>query len=82
MVKDKEKNDNFCLFYALSTAIQLGFFIVVPIGLSLFLGIWLDSYFKTEPILLLLTTFSGIIFTIYEVHNILKPILNDKNKPC
>ncbi len=77
MIK-KTDNNNFALFYALSVAIQLGFFIIIPIAISLFFGIWIDSFFKTKPIITLISIFFGIILTIYEVHNILKPIINYK----
>ncbi len=78
---EKKKGDNFHLFYALSIAAQLGFFIIVPMAISIFFGIWLDNYFQTKPILLLISIFFGIIITGYEVFNILKPIIkNNENK--
>jgi len=78
--QNNKKQDNFYLFYALSTGMQLGFFIIVPIGLSIFIGLWLDDYFQLKPILLLTSVFIGIFITIYEVYILLKPILNAKNK--
>lgn len=74
------KKNNFKTFYALSMAWQLGFLIAIPIGGFIFLGILGDEFFKTQPILLLLSLLIGISITIYEVYHSITPLINDKEK--
>ncbi len=71
------KKNNFKTFYALSIAWQLGFLIAIPIGGFIFLGIWGDRFFKTEPFLLLLGLLVGITITIYEVYHLFVPLIKD-----
>ncbi len=74
------RKDNFKTFYALSLAWQLGFLIAMPIVGFLFLGLFADKFFKTEPILLLGGLFLGIGITFYEVYHLLIPLIEDKEK--
>jgi len=71
------QKNNFKIFYVLSIAWQLGFLIAIPIGGFLFLGIWADKFFKTQPFLLLLGLFIGIVITIYEVYHLLIPLIKN-----
>jgi len=74
------KKDNFKTFYALSLAWQLGFIIAVPIGGFLFFGLLADRFFGTEPVLLVVGIFVGVIVTVYEVYHLLIPLIKDKDK--
>ncbi len=75
--KNTKQNSNFKVFYAISLAWQLGFFIAIPIGSFLFIGVLGDRFFKTEPFLLLLGLLIGIIITIYEMYHLLIPLIKD-----
>ncbi len=72
--------DNFKTFYALSLAWQLGFLIAAPIIGFLFLGLFADRFFNTEPFLLLSGLFIGIGITFYEIYHLLVPLIEDKEK--
>lgn len=75
------QKDNLKVFHALSLAWQLGFLIVIPVGGFLLLGFLGDQYLNTKPILLILGLFIGIIITIYEIYNLIVPIVTEeKNK--
>lgn len=74
------QRNTFKTFYALSLAWQLGFFIAIPIGGFLFLGLWGDNFFNTKPFFLLLGLVIGIVITIYEVYHLLIPVIKDKEK--
>ncbi len=66
--------------YVISFAWQLGFLIVAPLVVLLFLGIKLDHYLKTSPLLLLLFLLFALIFIFYEIYHWLLPLLKKKNK--
>ena len=75
-----DKKDGFKTFYALSLAWQLGFIIAVPIAGFLFLGVWGDKFFKTEPLLLLLGLLAGIVITVYEMYHLFIPLIKNGKK--
>ncbi len=74
------QKSNFETFYVLSIAWQLGFFIAVPIAGFLFLGVWGDRFFNTEPLFLLVGLLVGIVITVYEVYHLLIPLIKDKKQ--
>ena len=78
MPDKKYDKNSFSLFYALSIAWQLGFLIAIPIALFIFLGHLADVFLKTSPILLFVGLIAGVIITIYEVYNLLVPIVKNK----
>ncbi len=66
--------------YAISFAWQLGFLIAVPIAAFLLLGLFADRFFGTYPLFLILGIIVGIAITIYEVYNLLIPLIKkEKN---
>jgi len=73
-----KKEENFALFYALSIAMQLGFFIVAPIGGFIILGIYIDKYMDTSHLFVIIGILVGLIVTVYEVWHILKPLFKNK----
>ena len=72
-----QKKDNFKTFYTLSFAWQLGFLIAIPIGGFLFLGHIGDKFFGTQPLFLLIGLVVGIIITVYEVYQLLIPLIKN-----
>jgi len=74
------EKDNFKTFYALSIAWQLGFLIVAPILGFLLVGFWLDKLFNTKPIFMVIGLFVGVVVTIHEVHNLLKPFTKSQKR--
>ena len=76
---EKNNNDGFKTWYALSFAFQLGFLIVVPIAGFVFLGRWLDNVFRTFPIFFILGIIVGLIITAYEVYHLLVPLIKNNH---
>jgi len=71
------KQNKFKTYYAFSLVWELGFVIIVPIGLSIFIGIKMDQFTNLSPIFLIIFSFLGIATAIYSVYHILKPIIHD-----
>jgi F0F1-type ATP synthase assembly protein I len=73
------------LFYAISTASQLGFMIALPLVGFLLLGLYLDKKLNTLPFFLISLIILSVVFLIIEMRYLLKPFLekkvgkNDKN---
>lgn len=76
-----QKNSGFKITYALSVAMQLGFLIIASIGGFVFLGMWLDSFFHSSPLLLIIGIGVGITITIYEAYHLLEPLIRSDNQP-
>jgi F0F1-type ATP synthase assembly protein I len=76
---DKQKTDSFKFSYALSVATQLGFMTVASIGGFLALGMWLDGKLGSSPWLLIIGIVAGIVVTVYEVHHLLRPLIDDND---
>jgi hypothetical protein len=66
---------NFKLWYAFSLAWQMGFIIAFSVGGFMLLGFAADHYLDTSPAFLLTGIFSGISLTIYEIHNMMLPLI-------
>lgn len=66
---------NFKFFYLLSLALQLGFFIVIPLIGFLLLGIFLDKKLSTSPLFIIILLILDLIFIFFEIRYYLKPIL-------
>lgn len=50
---------------ALAIISQLGLSIAIPLGIGIFLGIWLDSTFKTNPWLTLAGIAIGLVAAVF-----------------
>ena len=70
------------LFYTLSTALQLGFLIIIPIMLFFFVGLYLDKYLLTTPLFLIIGITAGFGISFYYVYRTFKRLLSyhDKHK--
>jgi len=58
--------------------IGVGFFIGGSILGGVWLGLWLDSRFDTEPILVIVGLFLGLIVAFYGVYEMLLPLLSKR----
>ena len=56
----------------------VGFFIGGSISLGVFAGLWLDSKFHTEPILVIVGLILGLIVAFYGVYRMLLPLMRSK----
>ena len=70
-----KKDDNFALYYAISIAAQLGFFIIAPLAGFFFLGRYIDSLYQSKPLFIMIGITIGFIITVYEVWHTLKPLI-------
>ncbi len=46
---------------------SIGYYLVTPLLLGVFLGVTADTYFKTKPILTLIGIFGGVALTFYNL---------------
>ena len=58
--------------------VGVGFFIGGSILGGVYAGLWLDSRFKTEPILVIVGLLFGITVAVYGVYRMLLPLLGNK----
>ena len=56
----------------------VGFFIGGSIVLGVFIGLWLDSKFNTEPILVIIGLVLGLAVAFYGVFRMLLPLIGSK----
>ena len=64
---------------ALALVTQLSFSMLIPIVLCLFIGIRLDRYFDTSPVLMLVFILLGIGAGFRSVYMITRPFFKDKD---
>ena len=60
--------------------IGVGFFISTSIIGGVMVGLWLDSKFDTEPLLVLVGLLLGLIVSIFGVYEMLLPLLQKKRE--
>jgi len=58
--------------------IGVGFYIGGSIVLGVVAGLWLDSKFNTEPILVIIGLFLGLFIAFYGVYRMLLPLISKK----
>lgn len=64
----KRMGDN----YLVAKSFNMGYYLVIPILLGVFLGVAIDKVFKTESLFTTLFLFLGIISTFYNLFKIVK----------
>lgn len=68
-LKDDDNQDNSWLNY-----LGLGLQLAATVTIMVFIGVWLDGKFKTEPILTVVFSFLGIVSGLYNfIKTVLKP---------
>jgi len=77
--KNMPNKESTKIFYALSVAWQLGFFIAVPIVAFLGVGFLADRFLNTEPLFILLGLGVGIATTCYESYHLIVPLIKETN---
>ncbi|MEK7648568.1 MAG: AtpZ/AtpI family protein [Patescibacteria group bacterium] len=69
-------------FHALGIALEMGYFIALPLVGFAILGAFLDSTFKTKPLILLISILFAIVISTVLVYRKTKEILDDtSNSP-
>ena len=58
--------------------IGVGWFIGISILLGVLGGLWLDDKFGTEPILVIVGLFLGLVVAFYGVYRMLLPLIRNK----
>ena len=72
--------EKFKVLYVLNFAWQLGFTVLIDIGIFAFLGFCLDKILKTKPIFLVLGIVLGPIIAAFQIYSGLTPLLKKDNK--
>ncbi len=57
---------------ALAIMSQLGLSIAIPLGLGIFLGVWLDGQFKTSPVLTFVGIALGMVIAVFTMAQLLR----------
>ncbi|MDE1970524.1 MAG: AtpZ/AtpI family protein [Patescibacteria group bacterium] len=70
------QHDQFKVWYAVSLAWQLGFYIVLPIAFMMWLGNAVDRAWNISPLGVSIGIFLGIVLTVYEITHLLMPLLS------
>ncbi len=76
----KNRSDKFKLAYAFSLTGQLGFFVVISIGVFLFLGRLLDNLFKTAPLFFFIGAVFGTMIVIHGTYKFFLPLMDKESK--
>lgn len=63
------------IWYAISLGFQLGFLVVISIGIFMFLGFYLDKHFHSSPLFLIAGIVVGIFAASYNIYNIVLPLI-------
>lgn len=70
--------DDFKLAYAISLVGQLGFYIVVPLIISILAGRYFDKkIFSGEYVLTLIFPLLAGIFSIWQIYKLILPLMED-----
>lgn len=67
------------VFKFLPLVSQIGLTIVGSIGISLLIGYYLDKYFQTKPLFLIIFLFVGLISGFYNVYVSVNKLLDKDN---
>lgn len=78
--RKENKNDKFNLVYPLSLVTQIGVTVAVTAGFFILSGKFLDDYFHTSPVLLLLGALIAFIASMYAVYRLVLPITSEDKK--
>lgn len=73
-----DKREDFKIFYSLDLAVRLGFSIAIPLIIFILIGRFLDSYFNTFPVFILLGMIVGLASSIFEIFRSVLPLLDDR----
>lgn len=68
VVKKENKNNNFRSYQYLN----IGFYLVAPLLVGIFSGLYLDKRFNTKPFFLFLGLSIGVIGTFYNLYRLTK----------
>lgn len=72
-----DKKEDFKMFYSLDLAARLGFSIAIPLIIFILMGRFLDGFFNTSPIFVLLGLIVGLASSIFEIFRSVLPLLDD-----
>lgn len=71
-VKEMEIKEKKSDWFIDPTYLNLGFYLITPLVVGVFLGLYLDNKFRTKPAFTLLFILLGLISTFYNLFKILK----------
>ncbi|MCR4323088.1 MAG: AtpZ/AtpI family protein [Candidatus Azambacteria bacterium] len=74
------RNKKFGLMYAFLLIWELGFFIIIPLAVFIFLGLVGDRFLGTHPVFLIVGVSLGMIAGFYGAYRALIPFIKNKEK--
>lgn len=73
-MKEEKKEDKFSIFYPISLVTEIGVTVAVTVGFFILAGKFLDEYFHTAPIFILLGGIIAFIASMYMVYLLVSPV--------
>lgn len=64
--------------FVLAKYSNIGYYLIAPLLLGVFIGFWLDSYFNSKPVFVLVFLALGFVSTIYNLFRVIKDEQNNK----
>ncbi len=68
------------MLYVLGMGSGLGFFLVIPLIVFTFLGVWADEKLNTFPLMIILAVLIGMIVTGFNLYKVIIPFLEKRSK--
>lgn len=75
-MKEEKKEDKFSIFYPISLVTEIGVTVAVTVGFFILAGKFLDEYFHTAPIFILLGGIIAFIASMYMVYLLVSPTID------
>ena len=67
-----KKKSSFNQLKLISNYLNIGFYLIIPLLASLYIGIKLDNCFKTKPLFTLVFIAIGLVVDFYELRKLIK----------
>lgn len=68
----KNKDDDSSSFYALAKYSNIGYYLISPLIIGVFIGLLVDSYFGSKPVATLIAVAVGTIAVFYNLYKLTK----------
>ncbi len=76
MNEEEKKEDKFSIIYPISLVTEIGVTVAITVGFFILGGKFLDGYFHTAPIFILLGGIIAFVASMYFVYLLVSPIMD------
>lgn len=78
--ENKEKEEKFKIAYAISLITQIGITVSAITVLFIGLGYWMDGYFGTLPVFVIIGAIFSFVFSMFSVYRLVLPMADKMKK--